>query len=138
MSTTKNSKTTAPLARYADVEASPVIKAYCDWIEQETGRRPDAWSVYVGSQLRGTFQKTPANQKRIADEAKARAAREADKAKARAEREAQAAKKAAEVKEDKPKESKPAPKAPVKAPAKPAPRRRPATKQAQPTTTDAV
>lgn len=100
---TNSKNTTAPkLARYAEVEASPVIQAYCDWIEQETGRRPDAWSVYVGSQLRGTFQKTPANQSRLAAEAKARAARDAAKAVRKAEREAKAAEKATPVPAPKP------------------------------------
>jgi sRNA-binding protein len=92
---------------------------YAQWIEEQTGYKADPMSVYLGSQLRGTFQKGDANQARIAQAAKDRAAREDAKAKAKAAREAAAAAKAAEPKTDKP-VAKAAPKA---APKKVAPKR---------------
>jgi hypothetical protein len=109
MTTTKKIQTTAPLAHRVPAEVSDLINAYSAWLEEQTGVKIDPMSVYLGSQLRAVFQKTPENQKRIADEAKARAKRETDKAKARAEREAKAAQKAAE-----PKEENPAPRRPAK------------------------
>lgn len=111
MTTTKNSKTTAPLAHRIPAEVSPVITAYAEWLTEQTGYKVDPMSVYIGSQLRSTFQKTPANQNRIAEAAKERAAQDAAKAKARAEREAATAKKSAEPKADKP--------APKRAPRRP-------------------
>lgn len=120
MTTTKNSKTTAPLAHRIPAEVSPVITAYAEWLTEQTGYKVDPMSVYIGSQLRSTFQKTPANQQRIAEAAKERATQDAAKAKARAEREAAAAKKAAEPKVDNP-----APKATPKPAPKAAPKRAP-------------
>jgi len=94
MTTTKNSKTTAPLAHRIPAEVSPVITAYAEWLTEQTGYKVDPMSVYIGSQLRSTFQKSPANQKRIADAAKDRAARDAAKAARKAERAAVAKAKA--------------------------------------------
>ena len=96
MTTTKNSKTTAPLAHRVPGEVSDLINTYAEWLTTETGYTVDPMSVYLGSQLRGTFQKGGANQARLAQAAKNRVAQDAVKAKARAEREAAAAAKAAE------------------------------------------
>lgn len=116
MTTTKNSKPVAPLAHRVPAEVSALINTYAAWIEEQTGYKADPMSVYLGSQLRGTFQKGEANQARIAQAAKDRAARDAAKATAKAAREAAAAPKAAEAK--------PAPKAtPKAAPKKVAPKR---------------
>lgn len=131
MTTKKNSKPAPALARYADVEASALIASYCDWIEEQTGRRPDPWSVYVGSQLRGKFQKSEGNQKRLAEqaarlaeEAKAKAARKAEREKA-----AQAKAAAQDTTPATPK-AKPAPKVPAKGSAQRA--AKPATPAAKP------
>jgi len=56
--TTKKS-TTAPRAAYAEKPVTPLINAYCDWIEREVGIRLDAdarRAVYLGSALRTAFQ----------------------------------------------------------------------------------
>ena len=106
MNTTKKTSKTAPLAHRIPAEVSPVIAAYAEWLTEQTGYAVDPMSVYIGSQLRSTFQKSDDNQKRIADATKERAAREAAKAVRKAEREAAAAKKAAGTKGDKPKAAK--------------------------------
>lgn len=119
MTTTKNSKTTAPLAHRVPAEVSALITTYAQWIEEQTGYKADPMSVYLGSQLRGTFQKGEANQSRLQQAAKDRAARDAAKAKAKAAREAAAAAKAAAPKTEKPvakaAPKKVAPKRPTKA-----------------------
>jgi sRNA-binding protein len=114
MTTTKNSKTTAPLAHRVPVEVSALIDTYAAWIEEQTGYKADPMSVYLGSQLRGTFQKGEANQSRLQQAAKDRAARDAAKVEAKAAREAAAAAKAAASKTEKPA---------VKAAPKPAPKK---------------
>lgn len=96
MTTMKNSKITAPLAHRVPTEVSPVIAAYATWLQEQTGVTIDPMSVYLGSQLRSTFQKGEANQARIAEAAKARAARAAEKAQRKIEREAAVASKAAQ------------------------------------------
>ena len=113
MITTKTSNP-APLAHRVPVEVSELIATYSAWLEEQTGVKIDPMSVYLGSQLRSTFQKTPANQKRIADEARARAKREAEKAARKAEREAEAAEPKPEA-EPKKVEPKRAPRRPTKA-----------------------
>ncbi|PXA68528.1 hypothetical protein [Cryobacterium arcticum] len=77
-----NTKKTPALAHYAAKEVTPVIAAYAAWLEEQTGYKVDPLSVYLASALRGTFQKSDGNQKRIADraaeleaETKAKAAR---------------------------------------------------------------
>lgn len=57
--TTKKS-TTAPRAAYAEKPVTPLINAYCDWLEREVGIKLDAdarRAVYLGSALRTEFQK---------------------------------------------------------------------------------
>lgn len=127
MTITKKTSNPAPLAHRVPNEVSDLIATYSAWLEEQTGVKIDPMSVYLGSQLRGTFQKGEANQARLAQAAKDRAARDAAKAKAKAEREAAAAKKAAEPKAEQaiPKPAAkvvPTTKVPTKTPA----RRRPA------------
>lgn len=94
---TNSKKTpTAPLAHRVPTEVSATIQEYSTWLSAQTGVEIDPLSVYLGSQLRGTWQKSAERQSELAQAAKDRAARDAAKAKARAEREAAAAKKAAE------------------------------------------
>jgi len=114
MTTTKNSKTTAPLAHRVPAEVSDLINTYATWLTTETGYTVDPMSVYLGSQLRSTFQKGEANQARLAQAKKDRVAQDAAKAKARAECEVAAIAKAAETL--------PAPKATPKAAPKRAPK----------------
>lgn len=64
-----NTKNTPALANYAAKEVTPLITAYAAWLEEQTGYKVDPLSVYLGSALRGTFQKSEGNQKRIADRA---------------------------------------------------------------------
>lgn len=128
MTTTKNTKTTAPLAHRVPATVSPLIAEYSRWLQEQTGVEIDAMSVYLGSQLRSLHQKTPENQARLAQAAKDRAAQDAAKAARKIEREAAAVKKAAEPKVEK---VAPAKKAPAKAvPATKAPARRRPTKAA--------
>ncbi|MDJ0335357.1 hypothetical protein QMG83_08990 [Salinibacterium sp. G-O1] len=118
MTTTKNNKTTAPLAHRVPTAVSATIQEYTAWLEGQTGVKIDALSVYLGSQLRGTWQKSAERQAELADAAAARVLADAAKAKAKAAREAAAVAKTAEPK-DKP-VAKAAPKA---APKKVAPKR---------------
>lgn len=85
MATKKN--TTPALVAFAEKAITPVIRDYVEWIEKETGYRPDERSVLLASALRGKFQKSPSNQKRLSDQA-------ARVAKAKADRAAKAAAKA--------------------------------------------
>ncbi|GAA1997259.1 hypothetical protein [Microbacterium pumilum] len=96
MTTSKKTQPTAPLAHRVPAEVSDLIATYAAWIEEQTGYKADPMSVYLGSQLRSTFQKGESNQARLAQAAKDRAAKAAAKAKARAEREAAAASRAAQ------------------------------------------
>lgn len=132
-------------AAYAEKAIPTRIQEYIEWLSRETGYEVDPRSVYLGSSLRGTFQKSPENQERIAaraqeieDEKAARIQRAEERAAAKVEREAARAAKA-EEKAAAAKEAKSAPKAasaakktaakkaPAKAAAKPATgRRRPA------------
>ncbi|MEV8265643.1 hypothetical protein AB0P00_15980 [Microbacterium sp. NPDC077057] len=89
MSTTKKTQPTAPLAHRVPAEVSDLIATYSAWLEEQTGVKIDPMSVYLGSQLRSTFQKSDGNQARIAKAAQERAARDAAKAERKAEREAE-------------------------------------------------
>lgn len=72
MATTKK----APAqAHYASKDITPVMRDFIEYIERETGYKVDPMSVQLSSLLRGSFQKSPANQKRIAAQ-KANAAKE--------------------------------------------------------------
>ena len=97
MTTTKNFKTTPPLAHRVPEHVTALINTYAEWLTVQTGYTVDPMSVFLGSQLRGTFQKGDANQARLAQARKDRLAQDAAKAKARAEREAAAVAKAAET-----------------------------------------
>jgi hypothetical protein len=71
---------TPTLAHYADKAITPVMVDFIAFIESETGYKVDPMSVQLGSLLRGTFQKSEGNQKRIAEAAQKRAAEETAKA----------------------------------------------------------
>lgn len=131
------------LARYAEKEVTPVINLYGDWLEEEVFGSPlserDRQILFVGSALRGAFQKSDTNQNRIAsrkdeiaDEAEARAARAEERAAKREAREAARAERAAAPKKSAPEKTS-AKTASKSAPTKSAPakagttRRRPAT-----------
>ncbi|QGH73993.1 hypothetical protein SEA_HIDDENLEAF_42 [Microbacterium phage Hiddenleaf] len=132
-----------PRANYAEKAVPTVIQNFADYLTEQTGYEVDLRSVYLGSALRGEFQKSPENQKRIADRAaeiererEERAAKAQERAAKKAEREAAAKEKAAAAKE-----AKSAPKASTaKAPAaktaatKKAPAKAAATKAAPATT----
>lgn len=138
----KGTKGEPPRANYAEKAVPTVIQNFAEYLTAQTGYEVDLRSVYLGSALRGEFQKSPENQKRIADRAAEiereraeRAQKAEERAAAKAEREAARAAKAAEPKESKAKaataKAAPAKKAPTKtAAAKAAPattgRRRPA------------
>mgnify|MGYP001581982967 CR=1 FL=1 len=114
-------------AKYADEERAipTVINDFVDYLKETTGYDVDPRSVYLGSALRGQFQKSEGNQKRIADRAAEieqekidRAKRAEERAAAKAEREAARAAKAAEPKAEKAAPAKAPAKAAAKAPAK--------------------
>lgn len=125
-------------AKYADEDRTipAVINDFVDYLKETTGYDVDPRSVYLGSALRGQFQKSEGNQARIAARAAEieqekidRAKRAEERAAAKAEREAARAEKAAPAAKAAPK-AKAVHKAPAKAAAaKAAPattRRRPA------------
>lgn len=91
------SKTTkAPrLAHYATKEATPTMQAYAEWLTRETGYAVDVQSVVIASWLRGEFQKSEENQRRIADAASAREQAKQERAERKAERERKAEERAA-------------------------------------------
>lgn len=116
-------------AKYADEERAipAVINDFVDYLKETTGYDVDPHSVYLGSALRGQFQKSEGNQKRIAARAAEieqekidRAKRAEERAAAKAEREAARAAKA-EEKAAAPAKEKAAPKTAAKAPAAKAP-----------------
>jgi hypothetical protein len=84
---------TAPRAEYlANLAVTPVIDSFADWIEQETGTtltERERVVLYLGSALRGDFQKSPANQRRIAEQIARVAAEKAARQKRAAERAAE-------------------------------------------------
>ena len=87
---------TAPqFAHYAEKEATPTMQAYADWLTRETGYAVDVQSVVLASWLRGEFQKSEDNQRRMADAATAREQAKAERALRQAEREATAKERAA-------------------------------------------
>ena len=107
-------------AKYADEDRAipAVINDFVDYLKETTGYDVDPRSVYLGSALRGQFQKSEGNQARIAARAAEieqekidRAKRAEERAAAKAKREAARAAKAAEPKAEK---AAPAAKAPAK------------------------
>jgi len=130
-------------ANYAEKAIPTRIQEFADWLTRETGEEVDARSVYLGSALRGAFQKSDENQERIAARAieveqekearKAKAAeREANKEQRAADRKAKA-EAAAEAKKAKAAEPKKV--ATKKAAAKPAAKKVAAKGKAAPATT---
>lgn len=121
-------------AAYVEKTIPTRIGEFADWLETQTGYTDlDPRSVYLGSALRGAFQKSEENQERIAaraqeikDQAEARAQAKIDRAAAKEQRAAERAEKAAAreaAKAEAAAEAKAAPakKAPAKAAAKKAP-----------------
>ncbi|WMI33141.1 hypothetical protein SEA_RIKSENGUPTA_45 [Microbacterium phage RikSengupta] len=109
------------LAAYADKNIPTRITEFVDFLKRETGYDVDPRSVYLGSALRGTFQKSDENQERIAaraqeivEQREAREARAEERAAKKVEREAARAAKA----EEKAAAAKAAKEAPKAAPAK--------------------
>ena len=126
-------------AKYADEERAipAVINDFVDYLKETTDYDMDPHSVYLGSALRGQFQKSEGNQKRIADRAAEieqekidRVKRAEERAAAKAEREAARAAKAAEPKTEKAEKA-----APKTATAKAAPAKKAAATKAAPATT---
>lgn len=131
-------------ANFVEKNIPTRMQEYVDWLERETGYAVDARSVYLGSSLRGTFQKSDENQERIAaraqeieDQRAAKEQRKLDRIEAKAAKEAAKAEKAAAAKAA-PAEKAAPKKAPAKTAAKKAPakaatpsRRRPAKPTAQ-------
>lgn len=125
------------LARYLEKEVTPVIEDFADFLEKQTGmtlNKRDRQVLFIGSALRGTFQKSPENQARIAQRKEEIAAELEDR---QARHDARVAKKAARAeKASEPKTAKGAPAKSTKTahPTKSAPakagttRRRPAAK----------
>lgn len=74
------------LANYADKDIPAVINDFVEFLKAETGVDVDPRSIYLGSALRGTFQKSEGNQKRLADRAVAIEQEKADRIVAREER----------------------------------------------------
>lgn len=93
------------LANYAGKNVPTRIQEYAEWLEKETGYAVDLRSVYLGSALRGTFQKSDENQERIASRADEivaeRAAREEARVQRAANKEARAQERAAKAEADK-------------------------------------
>ncbi|GGR28877.1 hypothetical protein ACFOE1_05210 [Agromyces mediolanus] len=78
------------LAAYAEKDITPVMREYIAWLEKETGYKVDPISVQLSSMLRPAFQKSPGNQKRMADAKAARVTAAQAKVERRAERGAKA------------------------------------------------
>ena len=86
------------LTEYAAKPISKVNQDYVNWLAAETGYPVDPVTVQLASNLRGVFQKSAGNQRRIADAAAVKAAADIAREDRRAAREAAARTKAAEVK----------------------------------------
>lgn len=94
-----------PLASYAEKNITPTMESFVEWIEQQTGYKPDPMSVQLSGVLRSSFQKSQFNQDRLAARkaekerlAQEVADRKAERAQAKEERAAARAAKAAEPK----------------------------------------
>ena len=111
-------------ANYAEKAIPTRLQEYVEWLERETGYKVDPRSVYLGSALRGTFQKSDENQERIANRAQeiidqkvAREQAKIDRAAAKEQRAAERAEKAAAREEAKKAAAAEKAAAPAKAPA---------------------
>lgn len=76
-------KNTPPRAHYAEKEITLVMETFVAYIEAQTGYKADPRSVQLSGVLRGAFQKSEGNQRRLADQKAATQAR-AERAAARA------------------------------------------------------
>ncbi|MGV8881128.1 MAG: hypothetical protein ACOH19_03160 [Rhodoglobus sp.] len=66
-----NPKKTPAQAHYGQKAITPVMVEFIKYLEAETGYKVDPISVQLASLLRGRFQKSPANQTRLAEKAAA-------------------------------------------------------------------
>jgi hypothetical protein len=64
-----NNKNIAPRAAHAAKPITPLMAEYAAWLKAETGYEVDPMSVQLSGVLRGTFQKSADNQKRLAEAA---------------------------------------------------------------------
>lgn len=87
------------LAMYADKDIPPVIQEFVEFLKAETGADVDARSVYLGSSLRGAFQKSEGNQARIAERASEIEQEKLDRVQAAKDRAERKVAKAIELKE---------------------------------------
>jgi len=71
---------TAPQAHRTTKAITPVMQDFLAYIEQQTGYKADPMSVQLGGLLRGEFQKSEGNQKRIAAQSEAVAKANAERA----------------------------------------------------------
>jgi hypothetical protein len=99
---------TAPKAHLIAKGTTPVVDLFLKYIKEQTGYDADPMSVQLGSTLRGEFQKSQMNQKRIADAAARKKAAAEARASRAAERAAAKVAKAAEPKAEAKAEKKPA------------------------------
>jgi hypothetical protein len=83
-------KNPAPHDAYASKPISPLMAEYVEWLKIETGYDVDPLSVQLSGVLRGTFQKSPQHQARLAAAAERLAAEEMNRAERKAVREAKA------------------------------------------------
>lgn len=83
------------LASYVERKVPTRIQEFADYLERETGYAPDLRTLYLGSALRGTFQKSEENQARLKARQEELAALREERAAKRAEREAAKADRAA-------------------------------------------
>lgn len=82
-------------AKYVEKDISPVTALFVTWLEQETGYPVDDRTASLVLDLHGRFQKSPLNQKRIAEAAARRQAEVTARAERKAARETTPAEKAA-------------------------------------------
>jgi hypothetical protein len=82
-------------ARFVDGEPTEMQEFYAEWLREHTGYDVDLRSTILASLLRGKFQKSPENQKRLADNKARREQEEIDRAERAEQREEKRAAKAA-------------------------------------------
>lgn len=109
-------------AAFVEKQVPERIQEFAEWLTRETGYEVDLRSVYLGSSLRGTFQKSDENQKRISARAAEIEQEKIDRQTAREERaaakEKRTAERAAHANGEKLAPKTAAPKAPAKTAAK--------------------
>lgn len=87
-----------PLARYAEIEPTPLQQSFADWLKTNIGYEVDVQSVSLATSLRGEFQKSPENQADLKARREAAAEAKAAKEQRIADRKAKAAEEAAKPK----------------------------------------